>query len=156
MQCFLLKQFQTMMISKEAWRKRPTTKQTAVIRPRLIFQAVFPAVKKHAIQMGSVRTICSCKWPNRTVREGRNRPFSQFQPAPLPVRYAIPACLPIPMVIAVPACAPGSQKAGISSNTKAPTFVSVQKWGLLIRHRNRRQRSSCSAHRNQEILPESY
>ena len=83
MQCFLLKQFQTMMISKEAWRKRPTTKQTAVIRPRLIFQAVFPAVKNHAIQRGSVRTICPRKWPNRTVKGGAE-----------PIMLSIPTCAP--------------------------------------------------------------
>ena len=50
----------------------------------------------------------------------------------------------------------GSQKAVSVSYTKAPTFASVQKWGLLIHHRNHRQRSSCSARRNRGILPESY
>ena len=59
-----------MSIPKSSWRKPPKSKKGAVIRTRPIFQAAFPAVKNHTIQRGSVRTICPCKWPNRTAKGG--------------------------------------------------------------------------------------
>ena len=59
-----------MSIPKFSWRKPPKPKKGAVIRTRPIFPAVFPAVKNHAIQRGSVRTICPRKWPNRTAKGG--------------------------------------------------------------------------------------
>ena len=59
-----------MSIPKSSWRKPPKAEKGAVIRTRPIFPAAFPAVKNHAIQRGSVRTICPRKWPNRTVKGG--------------------------------------------------------------------------------------
>ena len=75
----------------------------AAICTRLIFPAVFPAVKKHANQRGSVRTICPCKWPNRTVKGGAE-PAILSIPTCAPPRQAYNLdILPIPILIAVPA-----------------------------------------------------
>ena len=60
----------TMGIPKVSWRKPPKAEKGAVIRTRPISPAAFPAVKNHAIQRGSVRTICPRKWPNRTAKGG--------------------------------------------------------------------------------------
>ena len=73
----------TMIFEKISWRNLSNQDKGSVIRTRLIFQAVFPAVKKHAIQRGSVRTICSCKWPNRTATGGAE-----------PIMLSIPTCAP--------------------------------------------------------------
>ena len=59
-----------MVVRKVSWRKVPRPGKDDVIRTRLILPSVFPAVKKHAIQRGSVRTICYCKCPNRTAKGG--------------------------------------------------------------------------------------
>ena len=56
--------------SKWSWRSLPIPKQVAVICTRLILPDVVPAVNKHAIQRGSVRTICLCKCPSRTGMGG--------------------------------------------------------------------------------------
>ena len=53
-----------------SWRKPPRLENGDIICTRLIWPAVFPAVKKHAIQRGSVRTICLCKDLSRTVKGG--------------------------------------------------------------------------------------
>ena len=79
-----------------------------------------------------MRTICPCKWPNRTVREGLDLPFSQFQPAPLPGRHTIPACLPIPMVIAVPTHAPAVKKQSSVPTKKPPHLLWCKCGGCLF------------------------
>lgn len=68
------------MVLKVSWSNVPKPKKGDVFCTRLRLQAVFSAAKKHAIQRGSERTICSCKCPNRTVKGG-----------------ARPALLPIPI-----------------------------------------------------------
>ena len=65
-----LKQVPTMRVTKWSWRKPLRPEKGAVICTRLILSAVLTAVKKYAIQRGSVRTICPCKCPNRTVKGG--------------------------------------------------------------------------------------
>ena len=73
----------TMSIPKSSWQKPPKPEKGAVICTRPIFPAAFPAVKNHAIQRGSVRTICPRKWPNRTVKGGAE-----------PIMLSIPTCAP--------------------------------------------------------------
>jgi hypothetical protein len=97
-----LKQVQTMTVPQWSWRKSPITKQVAVICTRLNLYAIFPAVKKYGFQRGSERTICPGKWPNRTVREGRDMLCFQFRYTPLPSRQTGPIYLSKSMMVAVP------------------------------------------------------
>lgn len=59
-----------MTVPRWSWRKSLGQEKGDIICTRLILPAVFPAVKKHAIQRGSERTICYCKCPNRTAKGG--------------------------------------------------------------------------------------
>ena len=77
------KQSKTMVVPKVSWSKVPKPEKGDVICTRLILPAVFPAVKKHTIRRGSVRTICLCKWPSRTVKGGE-------RPALLPIPIHAP------------------------------------------------------------------
>ena len=88
-----------MNIPKVSWRKPPNPKKGAVIRTRPIFPAAFPAVKNHAIQRGSVRTICPANGRTEQPREGRGRHCYQFQPMPLPGSHVILICLQNPMLV---------------------------------------------------------
>ena len=88
-----LKQVQTMMVHKWSWRKSPRPEKGDVICTRLILPAVLPAAKKHAIQRGSERTICSCKCPNRTVKGGA-------RPTLLPVPIHAPPASGIQFLLA--------------------------------------------------------
>ena len=67
---FLLNQVPTMTVPRWSWRKSLGQEKGDIICTRLILPAVFPAVKKHEIQRGSVRTICLSKCPSRTVKGG--------------------------------------------------------------------------------------
>ena len=118
MRNYLLKRVQTMTISKVPWRKPPKPKQVAVICTRLILPDAVPAVKKHAIQRGSERTICLCKCPNRTATGGGDPPCLQFLSMPLPGRQTLLGCLPKSMLVAVPTHAPGSHKTRHTIPTK--------------------------------------
>ena len=69
-QSFPDKYAKTMICLKVSWGKSPKLKKGDVICTRLILSAAIGAVKKHEFQRGSVRTICLCKWPNRTVMGG--------------------------------------------------------------------------------------
>ena len=107
-----------MVVRKVSWRKVPRPGKDDVIRTRLILPSVFPAVKKHAIQRGSVRTICLCKCPSRTAREGRDQPCLQFRYTPLPCSQKIPTCLPKSMLVAVPTHSRQSQNYAYNSSKK--------------------------------------
>ena len=72
-----------MVVSKWSWRNLPSPKLGDVIYTRLILLDPIPAVKKHAIQRGSVRTICSCKCPSRTVMGGAR---TTLRPVPIHAR----------------------------------------------------------------------
>ena len=98
--------WKTMTDPKVSWRKPPRPEKGDAICTRLILSAANSAVKKYGFQRGSERTICPSKWPNRTVREGHNLPYLQFQHTPLPGSQTIPACLPNSMVIVIPAHTP--------------------------------------------------
>ena len=140
------KHVSTMIFEKISWRNLSNQDKGSVIGTRLIFRAVFPAVKKHAIQRGSVRTICLCKWPNRTAREGRNRSCFQFQPAPLPGRHTI-YILPIPILIAVPAHALAVKNTGTQFQQKedaAPKAASSYNYLDLYLSISSRILKSCS------------
>ena len=105
--CFPMNSIKTMSIPKSSWRQPPKSKKGAVICTRPIFPATFPAVKNHAIQRGSVRTICPANGRTEQPREGHERHCFQFQPTPLPGSHVIRICLPNPMLVAVPT-QPGS------------------------------------------------
>ena len=104
--------------SKVPWRKSPRPIQVAVICTRLILPDAVAAVKKYAIRRGSVRTICFCKCPNRTAREGQDRPCLQFRYTSAPCRQTIPTCLPKSMVVAVPTHTPAVTKPCIQFQQK--------------------------------------
>ena len=110
MRIFSLKQVPTMTVPKWSWRKSPSPEKGDVICTRLILQAAIGAVKKYEFQRGSVRTICCCKWTNRTAKGGEDLPCLQFRYTPLPDRQTIPPCLPKSTVIVVSTHAPGSHK----------------------------------------------
>ena len=156
MRYFPLNPTKAMSIPKSSWRKPPKSKKGAVIRTRPIFPAAFPAVKTHAIQRGSVRTICSRKWPNRTAKGGARAKLLPVPTHAPPGQSCDPCLLTNSNGDRGSYAHLGSQKAVSVSYTKAPAFAWLQKWGLIIRHRNRRQRSSYLARQNPEILPASY
>ena len=115
---YLLKQVQTMTISKVPWRKPPIPKQVAVICTRLILPDAVPAVKKYGCQRGSERTICLSKCPSRTVKGGA-------EPALLPVPIHAPPGQADSSYLLIKindgSCSntpPGSQKTGFISNKK--------------------------------------
>ena len=102
MQDFPINQVETMTVLKVSWRKPPRPEKGAVICTRPISPAAFPAVKNHAIQRGSVRTICPANGRTEQPREGRGRHCFQFQPTPLPGSHAILICLPNTMLVDTP------------------------------------------------------
>ena len=99
---FPLNPTKTMSIPKVSWKKPPNPKKGAVIRTRPIFPAAFPAVKKHAIQRGSVRTICPRKWPNRTAKGGARPALLPVPTHAPPGRHMIRICLPNTMLVHTP------------------------------------------------------
>ena len=143
---------------------------------------IFQILIENTYQIGKrCRYLHQTDFPSRIPRSQKTRNSKGFCEDNLPLQMAEQNSQggAGPDILSIPTCAPprqaynsclltnsngdrgfyactGSQKAVISSNKKAPTFASVQKWGLLIHHRNHRQRSSCSARRNRGILPESY
>ena len=118
MRNYLLKRVQTMRVYKVPWRKPPIPKQVAVICTRLILPAVFPAVKKHAIQRGSERTICLCKCPSRAATGGESHHAYNSYPCPSRIRQTILGCLPKSMMIAVLTHAPAVKNADIQFQRK--------------------------------------
>ena len=127
MRNYLLKRVQTMTISKVPWRKPPIPKQAAVICTRLILPDAVPAVKKHAIQRGSERTICHCKDLSRTATGGAGSTMPSI-PIHAPTGQVCDSCLIINSDADRGSCmCPRQSKSSQHFLHKSPHFCMVAK-----------------------------